>query len=311
MSRVKKRSVKWLWRDHIPLSMLSLVAGRPEKGKSLFTIRVAADVSHEYAVILSSHEDQSAETVKPRLEAAGANMKNVHEWRGGDGIDLPRDLPALRSEIERLGVALVVLDPIASHTRQSIYNTTAIREGLAPIRKLAKEYEVAFLLVHHVVKRVDLKADPLSAVGGAGGGLSAMVRVAYLWGDSPDDPDERLMVQLKCNVAKPRQGLRFELDVEALDDDEDAAYVDVIGKTNYHPSKVFQASPTLGAEKMEAAAEWLVAQLREGPMSKDVILAAATDAEITRRMVGRVVDELEVRTTKSGKWKLPKEFPSG
>lgn len=305
-SKVERKPVEWLWNKHIPWSMLSLVAGRPEKGKSLFVTRVAADVSQDYPVIMSSHEDQIAETTKPRLEVAGAKLKNVHFWK--KGIRLPTDIIALREEVVRLGAALVIMDPIASHTRQSIYNTTAIRDALGPLVDMAEDTDVAFLFVHHIIKKVDLKADPLSAVGGAGGGLGAMVRIAYLFGESPDDPDERLLVQLKCNVAKPRPGLRLEMDVEQLDDKIDAAFVNVIGTTTYHPSKVFSATPHLMEEKVEACAEWLVAQLREGPMKKDLIMTAATDAGFTRRMIGRVSDILELKGNK--RWRLPEEFPN-
>jgi putative DNA primase/helicase len=307
-NKVKRKKVRWLWRKHIPWGMLSLVAGRPEKGKSLFVLRVAADVSQHYAVIISSHEDLIAETMEPRLKAAGANMKNVHFW-SPRGFDLPRHVPALRAEVERLGAALVVVDPVASHTRASIYNTTAIREAMSPLWDIAESTGCAFLMVHHIIKKVDLKSDPLSAVGGAGGGIGAMVRVAYLWGESPDDPDERMLVQLKCNVAPPRVGLKLELDVEPIDDDIDAAFVQVIGTTNHSPYKIFQADPKVTAEKMEAVAEWLVAQLREGPMLKESIMLAAADAGLTRRSVSRVAEMMEVKQGKK-RWSLHKEFPN-
>lgn len=305
-TKVQKRPVRWLWKKHIPWGMLSLVAGRPEKGKSLFVLRVAADVSQDYPVIVSSHEDQIAETMKPRLEAADANMKNIHFWK--KGISLPIHVQPLRSEIERLGAALVVMDPIASHTRASIYNTTAIREALSPLVDLSEDTDVAFLFVHHIIKKVDLKSDPLSAVGGAGGGIGAMVRIAYLFGESPDDMDERLLVQLKCNVAPPRVGLKLELDVVSLDEEMDAAYVNVIGNTNHSPHKVFTAHPGQTLEKLEMVAEWLVAQLREGPMSKSKIMYAATDAGLTRRSIGRVADVMEIKQGKK-RWRLPEEFP--
>lgn len=289
--------------------MLSLVAGRPEKGKSLLAILIAAEVSRDYAVIISSHEDQKAETMKPRLEAAGADMRNIHFWRRGTGFSLPNDVRALRDEIERLGVALVVMDPVASHTRASIYNTTAIREALSPLYDMGEELDVSFFMVHHIIKTVDLKADPQAAIGGAGGGIGAMVRAAYLFGESPDDPDERLMVQLKCNIGKRRQGLKFELDVEDVGDDDEAPVLNYMGTTNYPPNKVFTAIPQMHEEKLENAAEWLVAQLREGPMSIKKVLIAANEAGFTKRSIKYVADMLEVEVIKK-RWILNKEFPS-
>lgn len=306
--KIERRPVRWLWREHIPWGMLSLVAGRPEKGKSLLAILIAAEVSQHYAVIISSHEDQKAETMKPRLEAAGANMRNIYFWRKGSGFSLPHDVRPLRDEIERLGVALVIMDPVASHTRASIYNTTAIREALSPLYDMGEDLDVAFFMIHHVIKNVDLKADPQAAIGGAGGGIGAMARAAYLFGESPDDPDERLLVQLKCNVAKKRSGLKFELDVEDFDDGEEAPVLHYMGTTTYSPNKVFTAVPQMHEEKLENAAEWLVAQLREGPMSARKILLAGNEAGFTKRSIKFVADILEVETVKK-KWRLSKEFP--
>jgi hypothetical protein len=306
-SKIKRQPVRWLWREHIPEGKLVVVAGRPEKGKSLLTTLVTAEVSQNFAVIMSSHEDDADDTLVPRLEVAGADMDNVHIWK--KGVSLPRDLRALRSEVDRVGAALVVMDPIASHTRASIYNTTAIREALGPLRDMADDTNVSFLFVHHIIKNVDMKGDPQNAIGGAGGGIGAMVRCAYLFGESPDDIDERLMVQLKCNIAPHRPGLRFELDVEDLDDETDAAFLTYLGNTTATPHKVFQAQPgLLNDEKLEAIAEWLVAQLREGPMKIEAIMDAAIDSGLTKRSVKRVAALLEVETVKK-KWRLNKEFP--
>jgi len=308
-SKVTRQPVRWIWREHIAAGKLSLVAGRPEKGKSLLSCLIAADISQEFAVIISSHEDDFDDTLEPRMEVLGANMDNIHFWRRG--ISLPRHLVALRNEVDDLGAALVVMDPIASHTRASIYNTTAIREALGPLRDMADETDVSFLFIHHIIKNVDLKGDPQSAIGGAGGGLGAMVRCAYLFGESPDDPDERLMVQLKCNIAPPRPGLKFELDVEDLDDETDAAYVNYLGTTAYTPYQVFKARPDgqQSMEKLESIAEWLIAQLREGPMSIKRIMEAGNKIGYSKRSIKRVAAMLEVEAGRK-KWRLNEEFPN-
>lgn len=303
---VQKRPVEWLWEKHIPFGMISLIAGRPEKGKSMLTARIAADVSHNHPVIFSTYEDPIAEVARPRLEAAGANLDNVFFWKRG--IRLPEDIRELRSEIEATAAMLVVMDPAASHTRNSIYNATAIRDAFGPLVEIADETDCAMLFVHHVVKNVDLKADPLSAVGGAGGGLAAMVRAAYLFGDSPDDPDERLLCQLKCNIANQRVGLKFEMDVMELGDDVDAAFLESRGTHSYKPQQIFTAKAKLSDEKVEAVAEWIVVNLREGPMAIERLLDGAAAKGFTKRMARRVADLLELQQ-KKGKWSLPEEFP--
>lgn len=305
-NKIEKRAVEWIWRKHIPFAMISIIAGWPEKGKSMLATRIAADVSQEYPVIYSQREDAWAETMVPRLEAAGANMKNIHGWRR---MLLPADLPALRSEIEDLGAMLVIMDPAASHTRHSIYNTTAIRDAFDPLEDIANDTDAAFLFIHHLIKKVDLKADPLAALGGAGGGLNALVRCAYLLGDSPDDPDERLLVQLKCNIANKRTGLAFLMDVEEMDDDVEAAYLTYIGTHTHSPQKVFTARSVMSLEKIEHCAEFLIENLREGPMTIEKIMIGATAKGFTKRMTRNVADMLEL-VQKNSKWRLPKDFPA-
>src|SRR5262245_51786133 len=119
---IEKRPVEWLWKRHIPMAMISVIAGQPEKGKSTLAALIAADVSKTYPVIFSQYEDALAETVVPRLEAAGADLDNIHFWKR---LRLPNDVYALREEIETLGAMLVIMDPASSHTRNSIYNATA------------------------------------------------------------------------------------------------------------------------------------------------------------------------------------------
>lgn len=302
---IERRPVEWLWKKHIPYAMISIIAGWPEKGKSMLATRIAADVSQEYPVIYSQREDHWAETMVPRLEAAGANMDNIHGWKR---MLLPNDLRALRSEIEELGAMLVIMDPAASHTRNSIYNTSAIRDAFDPLEDIANETDAAFLMIHHLIKKVDLKADPLAALGGAGGGLNALVRCAYLFGDSPDDPDERLLVQLKCNIANRRQGLKFLMDVEEYDDDVEGAFLTYTGTHSYNAHKVFTAKASLNLEKLEHVAEYLIENLREGPMTVEAIMTGARDRGFTKRMTRSVAEQLEI-VQKKNKWQLPREFP--
>jgi hypothetical protein len=49
---IKPRDVEWLWRERIPLGELTLIGGRPGRGKSLCACYLAAEVSQfGYAVL--------------------------------------------------------------------------------------------------------------------------------------------------------------------------------------------------------------------------------------------------------------------
>src|SRR5207344_746875 len=91
---VQRRRVDWLWRNRFPKGMLSLVAGRPGQGKSLFAAMLAAEVSKTGDVIFSNREDPVAQVVRPRLEAAGGKLNRIHFF----SPTLPDDL----QELDRL-----------------------------------------------------------------------------------------------------------------------------------------------------------------------------------------------------------------
>jgi RecA-family ATPase len=85
---VKQQSVKWLWENRFALGKITLIGGYPGVGKSQLVIDLIARMTSNgrwptgelavpgNAVILSS-EDDAADTICPRLEAAGADLRGV------------------------------------------------------------------------------------------------------------------------------------------------------------------------------------------------------------------------------------------
>jgi AAA domain len=61
---IEPRVVRWLWFDRIPRGMISIVAGMPSGGKSLFTVYLAAKVSHQADVVLCASEDLEHEMLR-------------------------------------------------------------------------------------------------------------------------------------------------------------------------------------------------------------------------------------------------------
>ena len=83
LDQVQPEQVQWLWPGRVPLGKLTLFAGQPGLGKSFTTLDMAARVTkgmdwpHRYglgneagSVILLSAEDDPADTLRPRLDAA-------------------------------------------------------------------------------------------------------------------------------------------------------------------------------------------------------------------------------------------------
>lgn len=76
-SQQNERALQMLWRHRIPRGMITVIAGRPGDGKGLVGRFIAAEVSRDRTVIMSSREDPIAEVVRPGLRLAGADLENV------------------------------------------------------------------------------------------------------------------------------------------------------------------------------------------------------------------------------------------
>ena len=111
VSDVAAEPVHWLWPSRVAIGKLTIIAGDPGLGKSQLTAFMAAKVTTGAAwpnqdgispignVIMLSCEDDIADTIRPRLEAAGAALDRVHvieavRTGGGQmrGFSLTQDL---------------------------------------------------------------------------------------------------------------------------------------------------------------------------------------------------------------------------
>jgi len=153
LSEVQARPVQWLWLGRIPFGKVTLLDGEPGSGKSLLALDIAARVTRGLPmpledtasvgpsnVVIYNDDDNLADTIRPRLEAAGADLTRV---RCVDGEMTPADLVDVRP-------ALVVLDPLSAYICQE--GDLANRMALKKIARLAKESGAAVLAVQSLQK---------------------------------------------------------------------------------------------------------------------------------------------------------------
>jgi hypothetical protein len=213
---------------------LTLLAGRPGCGKSLVTCDLAARISTNAHwpepgfdraplgdTLLISAEDSAEDTIRPRLDAAGADCRRVHLLKAAkiiadDGnersvaFDLS-NVDLIRDALDRLpDCKLVVVDPIGSFLggRVDAYRDNEVRSVLAPLAALAAERGVAVLLVCHTRKALASFADDMALGSRAFVGLARSV--LHLMAD-PDDEKRKLLLPGKCNLSCPADGLAFRI----------------------------------------------------------------------------------------------------
>ena len=233
MADIQPEQINWLWQDRIALGKLSLIAGDPGLGKSLLTATMAATVSKGYtwpltnsvsqigSVVLLSAEDDPADTIRPRLDAAEADCGRIHVLQAIRDVDakgnstqrmfsFKRDLAALEEQLSSLpDCKLLIIDPVSAYLDGTdSHNNTDVRGLLAPLAKLAADHDIAVVLVQHLNKSSGSSAM-YRAIGSVA--FIAAARAAYVVTKDQKNPERRLVMPVKNNLAKDSMGLAYSI----------------------------------------------------------------------------------------------------
>ena len=171
LSEVEAAPIDWLWPGRFPLGMISLVYGDGGEGKSQLLLAIAAAITRgspwpdqaetrapEGSVLLIQAEDSLRHTVRPRIDAAGADpsrITTIREIKRPDGQRVPF---SLRAHVDAIGMAidvmgdcrLVILDPISAFLGGADENGNAeVRDVLSPLAAMAERHNFAVILNHH------------------------------------------------------------------------------------------------------------------------------------------------------------------
>jgi hypothetical protein len=211
----------WLWPDVIACGDMTLLGGAPGMGKSQVAIYAAATVSRGGAwadgtraqrgsVILCETEDRPGNALRPRLEAAGADLSRVHFGRF---MDLSASMGALAGQAEALpDLRLLVLSPVLTFFGQTSNDDNTVRGKLRPLFEWASARNVAVLGIIHPAE----KGGSTDAFAGSEAFRRACRAAWRLTVDPLDDePIEklkrRLMIAAKVNNASDAMRLAYRI----------------------------------------------------------------------------------------------------
>jgi hypothetical protein len=324
---VSPERVSWLWPARIPRGKLTILDGDPGLGKSALTMDLAARVSAGLAlpdgtpcdaagVVILNAEDGLSDTILPRLLAAGGDPASVlalqavpdESGLGERPISLPADLAHLRRAVERVGAALVVVDPLMAFLGGDVnaHRDQDVRRALHPLSMLAGETGAAVLVVRHLNKLAG--GNPLYRGGGSIGIIGA-ARSGLLVARDPDDTERRVLASTKCNLAKLPSSLAYSLEQTS----DGALRVAWQGECA-HTAESLLAAPRDDEERGERqeAIDVLRAILAAGPVPAEQAKKDARKAGIAERTLSRAKAALGVKSKKltftgggAWQWSLP------
>jgi hypothetical protein len=335
MSDVEPERIHWLWPGRIPRGKLTLLEGDPKVGKSTLTLDLAARVSAgrpmpdgqggsaPSAVLLLTAEDGLADTVRPRLDAAGADSAMVFVWDSVSRQDvdgsltehppsLPGDIPLLMQLIQQWGIKLVVVDVLNAYLHSSVdgYRDQDIRRALMPLARMAEDTGAAVVVLRHLTKAVGTTA----LYRGAGSvGIAGAARSILLVATDPDDETHSRMVlaSTACNVAGSVPSLVYQL---VSDEDRGCASVEWLGETHHTSDDLLSVTGNLrGGQASSAAEDWVNDHLADGRKKASESYDEWDKARLgSRSTLSRVLQKLGVVSKREGFgpkavywWELP------
>jgi hypothetical protein len=182
--QVTMRAITWLWLYRFAVGKIGIIAGLPDQGKGLILCYIAGritralewpngeGVSPQGNVIILSAEEDPADSLAPRLAAAGADLSRIHFIKMVSDTDektkqprkrmfsLVTDLEKLRRKILEVGdVKAVIIDPVSAYLgvgKVDSYRDTDVRAVLGPLKELAEEMRIAVITVMHFNKKADV-----------------------------------------------------------------------------------------------------------------------------------------------------------
>ena len=330
LADVEAERVDWLWDGYLPLCKVVVLDGDPGVGKSTVSLDIAARTSTgspmpdgsagvKGAVLILSAEDGLADTIRPRLDAAGADPARViaiteMTFATADGLQsrpvtIPGDLAAIEHIITEHDVRLVIIDVLMAYLSGDVnaHRDQDVRRALHVLSGLAERTRCCVIVLRHLNKSGGGNAIYR---GGGSIGIIGAARAGFMCGRDPDDETGQLRVfaNIKMNIAPEPPAIGYRLVPDEL---RGCGRIEWLGESQHRAGDLLGERSDDRTEVDEAAG-WLAGYLTDAGSEaarKDVFrdgrVAGFTDATLKRAKDKAKVTHRSEGFPRQTVWMLP------
>ncbi|MBN1763868.1 MAG: AAA family ATPase [Sedimentisphaerales bacterium] len=317
LDNVSSEPLQWLWPQRFPTGKISLIVGDTGLGKSFLTLNLAAHVStgkkfpdepdeqeqREPAnVILLTNEDETHDTIRPRLDAMHANclritlIQSVKKSDNHRLFNFAKDMNILQNVVQNTqDVKLVIIDPLDAYLSPHMINhpQSLLDKFITPLKLLAATYQLAVICTTHY--RCDHSHT-----------LYRAIRNTWLLTKDHQTPQRRLLLPLKSNFSpQNNNALAFQINNNIIQWDPDQ--LNIIASDFIQNQQNKRHSTRTNEIK-----NWLLEILSDGPQwSKDIKIMAREEGfawstlNIARRAAGIISERYEYQGETF--WRTPQQ----
>lgn len=329
---IKPVAIRWLWPGWLAKGKLHILAGAGGTGKTTLLIGLIATITtggrwpdgslcgEPGNALIWSSEDDPADTLVPRLAAAGADLNRVHIIQGrtnaqgdADPFDPANDIALLRATANEIGgVSLLMLDPIVSAVKGDMHKANDVRRALQGVVDFAEQNLCAVVGISHFAKG-GAGSSPADRVIGSQA-FSALARTVLV-AAKQEDSDVRVLARAKSNIGTDEGGVSYTIEPCIIGDGIEATRVLWGDAIEGSAREILGDVETTDEERLDDSddpAEALRRILSAGPLTGKDAKRLMTGNGYTQKQIRNARERLSVVTARSGfggetvvSWSLP------
>jgi hypothetical protein len=306
-SEIKPTNLDWIWPGYLVRSKLAVLDGDPGMGKSLIALDLIARLTRGGPMpdgtplaracncLILSTEDDPADTIRPRAEAAGADLSRlIIPDFGGQPVEFPDHLQDLYDLIVQCQAPFVVIDPLMAFLAPRVAANVdqCVRHVLTELTKVAAFAGSGILSIRHLTKKPNHRAilrgqGSIAILGAARTALLAAPHPGAAAAGSPREPGapQRVLAVSKGNLSARSRSQGYRI----VRSKAGPPVIEWTGPVDLTADELCKAPPRADPplRMRDRAADWLRRELAGGPRRVSDLYAAAAAAGIPERTVDR------------------------